>query len=220
MKILILGATGRTGILVLEEAIRNGYEANCLVRDSKKISVSNQKNRIHIIEGTPEELKDLQTAYKGCNTIIDTLNISRKSDFPWSKLRTPKDFLSRVMENIIQLKKNQSIERVIICSAWGVSDTKKDLPNWFKWFINNSNIGVVYRDHEKQEEILMNSDLAWTIVRPTGLTNSKKQELVLESYENHPKPKMTISRLSVAKYMVNALEDKSLIHKAPVISGY
>ena len=65
----------------------------------------------------------------------------------------------------------------------------------------------------------MNSDLAWTIVRPTGLTNSKQQQRVLESYENHPKPKMTISRLSVAKYMVNALKDKSLIHKAPVISG-
>lgn len=219
MKILILGATGRTGTLVLEEANRIGYETNCLVRNSKKIAISNQKNGIKIFEGTPEKLKDLEKAYEGCNSIINALNISRRSDFPWSKLRTPKNFLSKIMENILQVKNNQSIERVIVCSAWGVSDTKKDLPNWFSWLIDNSNIGAPYRDHENQEEMLMNSDLPWTIVRPSALTNSKKQQQVIESYKNHPKPNLTISRSSLAGYMVDALEDDSLIHKAPVISG-
>ena len=38
MKILILGATGRTGKLILEETLNQGYEVNCLVREPKKIT--------------------------------------------------------------------------------------------------------------------------------------------------------------------------------------
>ena len=37
MKILILGATGRTGRLIVEEALKQGYDLNVLVRDKKKI---------------------------------------------------------------------------------------------------------------------------------------------------------------------------------------
>jgi len=37
MKILILGATGRTGRLIVEEALKQGYDLNVLVRDKKNI---------------------------------------------------------------------------------------------------------------------------------------------------------------------------------------
>ena len=217
MKILILGATGRTGKLILEEALNQGYDINCLVRDPKKID-GNHKN-MKIYEGSPERISSLENAMQGCDGIISALNISRKSDFPWSKLRTPKTFLSDVMKNIISLTQKNKIDRIVVCSAWGVSETEKEIPFWFNWFIKNSNIGIAYKDHERQENLLKSSNLSWTIVRPSGLINSKKEQKIIESYANEPKPKITISRKSVAEFMVNALSNEKLIGRTSVISA-
>jgi len=216
MKILILGATGRMGRLVLEEALNQGHKINCLVREPGKIKLSHAN--LKILQGTPAQIADLENAMKGCNNIISTLNISRKNDFPWSKLRTPPTFLSKVAKNILAASKNNRIDRLIVCSAWGVSETKKDIPFWFKWFIENSNIGVAYKDHKRQENIIKSSELNWTIVRPTGLTNFKRERNIVESFNNSPKPKLTISRINAAKYIVNAMSKNGLIRKTPVIS--
>jgi len=216
MKILILGATGRTGKLILEEALNQGYEVNCLVREPKKIKETNKK--LKILKGSPEQISELENAIKDCEGIISALNISRNSDFPWSKLRTPPMFLSDVMKNIISLTNKNGLERIVVCSAWGVAETEKEIPVWFKWLIKNSNIGVAYKDHERQENEIKKSKLNWTIVRPTGLNNFKKEKKIIESYDNEPRPKLTISRKNVAKFMVNALKRDELIGQIPVIS--
>jgi putative NADH-flavin reductase len=216
MKILILGATGRTGKLILEEALNQGYEVNCLVREPKKIKKNH--NNLKIFKGSPEQISDLENAIKDCGGIISSLNISRESDFPWSKLRTPPTFLSDVINNIISLTGKSGLARIIVCSAWGVAETEKEIPIWFNWLIKYSNIGVAYKDHERQENKLKKSKLNWTIVRPTGLTNFKNDKKVIESYNNEPNPKLTISRINVAKFMVNVLKRDELIGKTPVIS--
>ena len=174
MKILILGATGRTGKLILEEALNQGYEVNCLVREPKKIKKNH--NNLKIFKGSPEQISDLENAIKDCGGIISSLNISRESDFPWSKLRTPPTFLSDVINNIISLTGKSGLARIIVCSAWGVAETEKEIPIWFNWLIKYSNIGVAYKDHERQENKLKKSKLNWTIVRPTGLTNFKNDK--------------------------------------------
>jgi putative NADH-flavin reductase len=216
MKLLILGATGRTGKLILTEALQQGFEINCLVREPEKITISHEILKLY--QGSPEHISELENAMQGCNGIISALNISRKTDFPWSKLRTPPKFLSDVMNNVISLSKKNNIERLIVCSAWGVAETEQEIPFWFRWFIKNSNIGVAYEDHERQERIIKSSDLKWTIIRPTGLTNFKKDKKIIESYNNIPKPKLTVSRKNVAKFMVNALSNDDLIGRLPVIS--
>lgn len=216
MKILILGATGRTGKLILAEALHQGFEINCLVREPDNIK--KKHNNLKLYQGSPERISELAKAMQGCKGVISALNISRKTDFPWSKLRTPPKFLSEVMKHVISLSKKNQIERLVVCSAWGVAETEEEIPFWFRWIIKNSNIGVAYKDHERQEKIIKSSDLKWTIVRPTGLTNFKKEKKIIESYNNKPKPKLTVSRKNVAKFMVNALSKDELIDCLPVIS--
>ena len=217
MKILLLGGTGRTGKYIVDEVLQRGYELNCLVRDAQKINTA--RERLKVLQGSPEKLSDLEKAIKNCEAIINVLNISRNSDFPWAKLRTSPTFLSDVMKNVIELAEAHQVKRIIACSAWGAGETKKDIPAWFRWLIDKSNIGLTYRDHERQEKLLMSSHLLWTIIRPAGLTNSKKYQEIIESYNNKPKPRMTINRISLAKYVVDAITNESLIRKTPVISG-
>lgn len=216
MKLLLLGATGRTGQLVLQKALAKDYQINCLVRNVDKVK---PQEGLTIFEGNPNNKVDLEKVISGCDSIISVLNVSRKSDFPWAPLRTPKTYLSEVMNLLIPIAEEQQIQRIAVCSAWGVAETKTDIPLWFKLFIDYSNIGYAYKDHERQEIIISNSKLNWTIVRPVGLTNSIKKETIKETYNNIPKPNIFISRNSVAEYLVNCLENKQLIGKKVVVSN-
>ncbi len=215
MKICLLGATGRTGKLVLRQALKSGHQVTCLARSVNRIE---SRDGLSVIEGDTRNEQDLQQALIGCQGVISVLNVSRRSDFPWSSLRTPQTFLSDTIKQLLPLVEANGIERLVVCSAWGVAETAKDIPGWFSWFIKNSNIGKAYEDHERQEKLLEASRVPWTIIQPVGLTNSSRSERVRESFQNTPKPSLTISRQSVARYMVTALEKPHLIRKKVVIS--
>ncbi|MEL6191477.1 MAG: NAD(P)H-binding protein [Bacteroidota bacterium] len=217
MKILILGSTGRTGKLLLEECLNLGYEVNCLVRDMGKISP--KLSTVTYFEGTPADKVALKNAIQGCEAVVSALNVSRTSDFPWAPLRTPPTFLSKVMQNLIELHAENPLSQIVICSAWGVHETLDDIPWWFRMMIQNSNIGPAYADHERQENLLVESGIPFTIVRPAGLTNFSKKGKVKVSYENTPKPGLMIFRGDVAAFMAEAVGNQALIGKKPTISA-
>ncbi len=215
MRVLLLGATGRTGKIVLSKALEKGYHVNCLARNTERIE---KKDGLTIFEGNPTNITDIKQAITECDSVISVLNISRKSDFPWAGLRTPETFLSDVMKHLVRISESEKLKRVALCSAWGVFETKNHIPKWFRWLIDNSTIGVAYKGHEKQEHILSQSNLNWTIVRPVGLYNSNKEEKVRETFNNDLKPSLLISRRSLATYLVESLEKDYLIKKTVVIS--
>lgn len=216
MRVLILGATGRTGKHLLSEALKNGHIVHVLVRDKSKIHRSEQ---LTIFEGLPTDRTALKNAMTGCEAILSALNISRTSDFPWAKLRTPKTFLSDTIKLVAEIAEEEKIKRIVVCSAWGVNETKKDIPWWFRWFIDNSNIGVAYQDHELQESILQKTALNYTLIRPVGLTNFDKQENIRVTINNYPKPKLIISRKSVAGFMLKVLDEDLFTKQTVTISA-
>lgn len=218
MKLLILGATGRTGRLIVEEALRQGYDLNVLLRDKNKVPFNSKS--ITVFQGTPVHREDLATAMQGCNVIISALSIARASDAPWSKLLTPKHFISEVMKNVITEASQQNIKRVITISAWGIGETKKDVPFWFKWLINHTKLRPVYEEHQSQEKLLAASNLSWTAVRPVALNNSQKTKTLKVSLNNLPKPSISISRQAVAKFIVDSLKSNKYEMKKPTISEH
>ena len=123
------------------------------------------------------------------------------------------------MQNVIEVAGELGLQRIIVTSAWGVHETKKDIPFWFRWLIDHSNIGVAYRDHERQEQLLEASSCDWTAVRPVGLTNSARDKNVVVTVSNVPKPNLTISRYSVAKFMVDVYTSGAYSRQAVAISG-
>jgi len=215
MKILLLGATGRTGTIVLQEALAKGLKVRALARRCERLP---KHPNLQVFEGDPSNIDDLALALESCERVIAVLNISRKSDFPWSALRSSPSFLSTVMRNLLELSQEASLQRIVLCSAWGVGDSWSEIPAWFQFLINNSNIGIAYQDHQRQEELLQKSPVPHTIVRPAGLTNGKKNQEIIESFQGSPKPKLTISRRSLATYLLVALEHAAN-SKVVVISG-
>lgn len=216
--IAVLGATGRTGRWIVEEALQRGYFVQALVRDKSRLTIWHEN--LTIIEGTPESRKDLRATMKGCEAVLGALNISRKQEWwLWSELTASSTFLSAVASKVVEVANEMNIKRCLVVTAWGTAETKKDLPAAFRWMIDLTNIGVTYRDHERQDLIWEKSGLDWTIVRPVGLTNSMEEksiQILLNS--STAKPAMIISRRMVALFMLDALEQGTYIHQMPIIS--
>jgi len=217
MRILLLGSTGRTGQHLLNQALQRGHTVHAMVRDKNKLVISHPN--LIVFEGSPIDKIALEKSIQGCDAILSALNVSRKSDFPWAGLRSPEDFLSATMKNVIELATKNHIQRVIFVSAWGVAETKKEIPGWFRWMIDHSKIRYPYADHERQEQLVKQSSLQWTAVRAAGLTNSKKKKELIVSFNNEPKPNWMISRSDVATFMLDVLEKNLYIGQMPVISS-
>lgn len=218
MKLLILGATGRTGVHILEQAISRGYEVNVLVRNPGKINISSEK--LTIFDGTPENREDVRRAMIGCDAVIVALNILRTSDNPWAKIVSPTNLISTSIKNVITCMKELEVSRIVTLSAQGAGDSFPENPAILKWIINNSNLSVSYKEHAEQENLLQASDLAFTVLRPMGLKNSPLTKNLLVSYGGNPKPKLTISRAHVAKFALDILSNDSFYRKMPTISEY
>jgi nucleoside-diphosphate-sugar epimerase len=216
MHVLVLGPTGRTGRLVVDEALKRGHRVSVVVSHEYRLKTDPKLLDVH--EGTPLNKYTLSEAMKGCDAILSTLNISRTSDFPWASLRTGVDFLSLSMKNILEAAAEQHVKRIIITTSWGVGDTRKDIPFWFNWLIDHSNLRFSYNDHTKAEEMLKQSDMDYTSVQPVKLTDSAEEKPILVSLNNEPKPHRTISRQNVARFILDELENNLYRRQCPVIS--
>lgn len=216
-RILILGATGRTGRLAMDYALRHGYEVNALARDPARIT--NRSENLKVYEGTPEEMTYVMQAIDGCDAVVSTLNNNRTSDWPWAKQVSPPFFMTRCIKNCVEAMGPLGIKRIVVLSAAGANDSFPSSPLALRLLIRKTNLANVYEDHETSEMVLRDSGLHWTAVRAVGLSNSRSNKAVVESYNNVPRPSMMISRQMVAEYMINSLQDPSMVGKTPVISA-
>jgi putative NADH-flavin reductase len=114
MKILLLGATGRTGKFIIEEAIKRGHRISAIARNPEKLKGFD----IDITLGTPYNCETVEKAITGCEAIINTLNVSRKSDNPWAPLAAPKDMISKSASNAIKAMEKVGKEICYIEHHW------------------------------------------------------------------------------------------------------
>lgn len=212
-KIAVLG-----GIWIVKEALQRGYAVNALVREQSSLNI--EHNDLTIIKGTPTATVDLIRVMEGCEAVMSALNISRKNEWwLWSELSSSPTFLSDVARKTVAVAKEMDLKRCLIVTAWGTGATKEDLPGFFRFFINNTKIGVTYQDHERQEAIWEKSGLDWTVVRPVGLTNDTEEKpigVLLETKTSKP-ANSRISRRMVAQFMLDAWEEGTYIHEKPII---
>jgi uncharacterized protein YbjT (DUF2867 family) len=209
MKILLLGATGRTGKLVIEEAIRRGHQISAIARDPEKL----KDYQIDITQGTPYDFETVENALSGCEAVINTLNISRKSDNPWAGLVSPKDLISKSATNAVTAVKKAGITRFIALSTIGAGSSWKTTPTILKFIVSISNLKYAFGDHGKQEEILQNSSIEYTICRAPMLSTEINTKGAVAVKEGENPPKMVLSRNSAAEFFIKIIENKEHIRE-------
>lgn len=215
MKILLFGATGRTGKLILKKALEDGHKVTAIVRDKTRV----QEPGADLVQGTPYDKETVLTTIKGCDAVISTLNVSRTTDNPWAKLRSPKDFMSRSIQNALEGMKENNVKRIVVLSTLGAGDSKDKMPKLFNLFISMTNIKYAFKDHTRQEEILAQSDSDWTVIRLPMLTSDEGENEIIVNMGDGTRLNKNINRETVARFILNILNEDKYFRKNIAISN-
>jgi putative NADH-flavin reductase len=195
MKIFVIGATGRTGREVVEQALARGHDVTAFVRSPEAIGLTNEK--LTVINGEATETDQLVKAMQNHDAVVSTLG-PRKPFKPSSLLHDSAVATTHAMHRT-------GVKRIVVLSA------AAHFPG-----ISNSIVSFILRNHMRDslamEEIVQGSGLDWTIARPPRLTEG--EYTTYRSREGAaPKMGFTLSRKAVAAFMLDAIDQEKHFQK-------
>jgi uncharacterized protein YbjT (DUF2867 family) len=213
-RILILGASGRTGTHAVHMALAKGYQVVVMVRNPAKISA---RQGLTIIKGLPTNISDVRKAMQGCQAVISLLSpLTRGEALSFRKIDPPR-VLETSIGNVLEAMPNYGVKRIMILSSVGVGDSWPYAPWYVKLLVRLTNFKVIFADHNAQERLVQASGTDWTIARPVGLNEKKAKGDLIVVYDHTPNP-FQMSRQLLAKFFIDNLFSESYVHQAPMLS--
>lgn len=195
LTIVIFGASGKVGRLLVQYALENGYHVIAFVHRAKNL----EKNpKLTMIEGDIYRPEDVRKALKHADIVLSALG-------SWGTRR--KDVLSAAMTNIIPAMKQEKISRII--SLTGAEARARGDELGFIHTIAHFFIGIVagkiLHDGEKHIELLEKSGLDWTVIRSPIMRSGTNSTHKLS--RKRPLPWQTINRTAVARAMMEQVSE-------------
>jgi putative NADH-flavin reductase len=208
MNLLIIGGTGKTGQELVKQGLAQGHVITALVRNPNKLKYDNPG--LKIIKGDVLNPKIIETALQGQDAVLSALGHKRFF------IKT--NILSEGTRNIINAMEKARIGRLICITSLGINDSRLKLGLYYSLFVIPFILFFYFSDKSRQEKLIMDSRLDWTIVRPGQLTNGKKRLKYKHGSQvgSYILTKM-ISRADVAHFILSQLQDKTYIRKTPGI---
>ena len=214
-RILLSGATGRTGSLIVNYALQQGYAVTALVRTPEKLTVKHE--HLTVVKGLPTNLEDVRRAMVGCDAVISALAALNESEILSFKKVSAPHILATTMRHTIAVMGELGVKRIVTLSSIGASESRPYAPWYMRLMIRLTNFKIVFADHGAQEALLRQSKLDWTIARPVALNDNEALGQLVVSYDATPSP-FKMSRRQLAKFLVDCLDNPALVRKAPLLS--
>jgi len=211
MQLTIFGATGKTGMRLVQQALDAGHAVRAFVRDPAKLSISHDK--LQAVQGDILDAASVDAALsQPADAVLSALGIFH---------REPKTDLSDGTANVISAMQKHGIKRLGVVSSLGAGDSAGQ-GNFLARNLQKFLLSHVLADKERQEQLIMSSGLDWTIVRPPQLTDDDRIcEKVVAWVGPTPKgARLTwkTSRATVAGFLLKAVAQGSHIGEAVNIS--
>jgi uncharacterized protein YbjT (DUF2867 family) len=209
MKILVLGATGTTGRLIVNQALAKGYAVVALVRSRAKAA---DLAGAELVEGDARDAAALTRAVAGCNAVVSSLGTPMS---PFREVTT----LSTATRALIGVMAAQNIRRLVCITGMGAGDSRGHGGFFYDRLFLPLVLRKVYEDKDRQEDAIRASALDWIIVRPTVLNDKPASGHIRALTDLSGVHGGTIARADVADFVVQQLTADTWLRKAPLIVG-
>jgi uncharacterized protein YbjT (DUF2867 family) len=154
MKVVVFGATGKTGGLVVDRALANGHEVTVLVRDSAKFT----KPGVRVLTGNATNPSDVIAAVHGQHAVIDTIG----GTTPWKAT----ELETTCAHNMIDAMHEEHVPRLIVVSMMGIGESLAQAPFWYKHLLMPTFLHGSTADKTSMEAAVIASGLQYVIARP------------------------------------------------------
>lgn len=147
MKLAIFGGTGRTGQLLVAQALAAGHDVAVLARTPSRLDIT--RERLRVVGGDALDPGRAREAVAGADAIISLLGPQRDA---------PPRMVSRATANILAAADAYGARRVIAVACDAAS-------------------GAAAADMRAAADVVAASPLDWTLVRVPRLTDPSRQQL-------------------------------------------
>jgi len=197
MKVLIFGANGKTGKLVVEKALAAGHTVTAFLRTAAEVP------NVRVVTGDASDLTSVNAAMAGQQAVIDTIG----GKTPWKATTLERTAAG----NIISAMQAASARRLIVVSMMGLGSSRPQAPFWYRSLLMTTFL------HGSMEAAVTASDLDYTIARPPILTEDAAIGSVLTP--TPPTKAHKITRADLAQFLVDQITGTQYLKQTVVIAN-
>ena len=208
MKVVIFGSTAGTGRKLVEQALAEGHHVSAFARSPAKIADIENAN-LQVVRGDVLDSAAVEGAVAGREAVFCTIGAGAGR----TTLR------EEATRNIVESMEKTGVQRLICQSSLGVGDSRANLPFFTKHVIVGVFLRHAFADHERQEAVVKQTSLKWTIVRPPHLKDGPRTGVYRHGFSTTDREiQGKISRADVADFMLKQLTDDTYVHQTPGVS--
>jgi len=209
MKILVLGASGLTGAIVVDLSLNRGDDVVVLTRDASKFA--HRRPNLHVIEGSATSIPDIEAALNGVDAVIHCLGIGGKGQGSTTTV------VSDSVKATLDAMTNKSVRRIVCMSNVGAGDSGT-------WFYNRIVLPVFLRwlkpiieDKNRMEIALKSGSMDWVSVRLRNIVPGLESKV-----RTSPDGKgmgISITTESTARFLLKQVSENVWLRKSPSVSN-
>jgi putative NADH-flavin reductase len=211
VRLVVLGATGRTGRLLVDQALDRGHEVVAYVRRPEAVPA---RPGLAVVAGQLGDLPGLTTVMAGADAVLCAIGPKGVKDLVGTHL------MRATLPVVAAAMTAAGVRRLVLMSAYGVGETARSASFTARLSFRTA-MRATYRDKQEAEERLAGTGLDVTTVYPTMLTNGAPAEppavrdtTTVTSVKGMPK----VPRAAVAMAMLDAAEDASTVGKRLLVT--
>ncbi|MEV0584342.1 NAD(P)H-binding protein [Nonomuraea sp. NPDC050310] len=214
-RICVIGASGKLGRYMVAQALERGYDVVGVCREKSVGKLADFGDRIEVVPGPTDSPAVVARAVRDCSAVLTVL-------VPFGVHHYASGTAQAVLDHA------PLDARLVFSCGWHISRDGLDVYPW-TFRLATAVAGpllrlarvVDVRDQEEACRRIFASDRRWTVVRGSDLEEGAGQGLPV--WSRHVGDPVLASnrtrRVDYARFMVEAVEDDSLIHEAPAIVG-
>jgi putative NADH-flavin reductase len=214
VRLALLGATGRTGRLVLDQALAQGHQVTALARDPALLP---RREALTVIQGDAQSATPYDALLDGAEAVLSALG-----PVPADLKRGQGGVMTRAAQQLLRAMPQHGVRRLVTLTGAGVAvpgDRPGPLDHLIRTLLRLTQPEVL-RDSAQHVALIRASTLDWTVLRAPMLTDGPVRPVTL-AVVGRIRPRVT--RASVAHTMLACLSDPILIQQtlrqAPAISN-
>lgn len=208
MNLTVFGATGRTGKLLVDQALEAGHRVTAVVRDGSRLSADHPSPIVVELPAlTPNEIR---TVVAGSDAVLSALGSNTLGDARAA-------VTAHLTHAITAAMAAEGAARFLAFTSGVIAPQPPDQLWWHKHILGpalTTILSPVYAEHRVMEEVCATSGLDWTVFRPARLTRGKLTGSYRTAADVGQRDGTSISRADLAQAMLAAITDPLTIGRA------
>ena len=194
-----MGATSGIGALAVDEAVGRGLPVRAFARSAGSFENS---DLVDPFAGDARSAEDVSAALAGSRAVIYALGIKERLAMLWEE----ETLFSESTRVLLDAMQAGDARRLVAVTGFGAGRSRRAMSS-LERLGHRAILGKPYADKDRQEALITDSDVDWTIVRPVILTKRTKTGRARVLRDPSTWRNGLVSRADVASYLIDAVEN-------------